>query len=211
MERKRGQIIAVVIALVVAVVSLGVAFAAFSTTLNISGTATVQASSWNIFFTSTSTGSKPGSASALPSTNIVEHGTASSTSTSLSSTAFTFEATLKTPGDYVTYTFYARNLGSYNAKIKNVISPAVTCTYQGGTSGDAQSFCNSHVEYKIYKDAACSTEVGQNDTLAKTSGTATYCVKLMLKDNFNSSGSDLPQTAVNINATQIGVIYEQTN
>ena len=53
MERKRGQIIAVVIALVVAVVSLGVAFAAFSTTLNISGTATVQASSWNIFFTST--------------------------------------------------------------------------------------------------------------------------------------------------------------
>ena len=67
MERKRGTTVAVVAALIIAVVSLGIAFAAFSSTLTINGSATVQTSNWKIYFTTSSTGEDPGtSGTALP-------------------------------------------------------------------------------------------------------------------------------------------------
>ena len=208
MEKQRGTTIAIVAALIVAVISLGVAFAAFSTTLNIGGTATVQASNWNIFFADASNGSKPSSAAALPAANIDEHGNAHSTSTSLSADTFTWEATLSTPGDYVAYTFYARNTGTYNAKVRSTITPSVTCTYQNGTSGDAAAFCNSHVTYGIYR-SDCSTAVTADDPLTVSTGYAEYCVKVQLLNNFAENGSDLPQTSITVSAPVVSVIYDQ--
>ena len=206
MERKRGTTVAVVAALIIAVVSLGIAFAAFSTTLTINGTATVQATNWEIFFAPASDGTKPASATALPSTNVTENGTANSTQADLSASQFSWAATLKTPGDYVTYTFYARNTGDYNAKVQTTLAPTVTCTYEDTTS--AQAFCTSHVRYGIYKDANCTTAVTANDPLA-AGGYAQYWVKVELLDNFAQDGSDLPTQQITVTAPAVSVIYEQ--
>ncbi len=206
MEKKRGTIVAIVVALILAVISLGVAFAAFSTQLNINGTATVQQSSWNIFFASASNGSKPSSAGTLPAANITEHGSASSTLASLSADNFSWAATLTAPGDYVIYTFYARNTGSFNAKVRSTLSPNVTCTYADTTS--AQTFCNSHVTYGIYKNEACTQAVTADDPLNSNSS-AQYWVKVMLLDNFATNGSDLPTQAVTVTAPAVSVYYDQ--
>ena len=74
MEKQRGTTVAIVAALIIAVISLGVAFAAFSTTLNINGTATVQASSWDVYFATAATGdnTKPSSSTALTTDQIQE-------------------------------------------------------------------------------------------------------------------------------------------
>lgn len=206
MERRRGTVLVVVIVLVIAIISLGIAFAAFSTNLTIGGTATIQASNWKIFFASSASGTEPSSATALPAGNITTNGTATSTTASLAATSFTFGATLKTPGDYVIYKFYARNTGDYNAIISNTITPAITCKYADETS--AQTFCNSHVTYGIYKNSACTQAVAKDQTL--NSGTnAEYYVKILLNDNFNSNGSDLPTQAVTVTATTLTVTYSQ--
>ena len=47
MERKRGSAFIMVIALLISIIGLGVAFAAFSTSLTINGSATIQASKAN--------------------------------------------------------------------------------------------------------------------------------------------------------------------
>ena len=206
MERKRGQIVAVVIALVVAVVSLGVAFAAFSTTLTIGGTATVQATTWDVFFASASNGNKPSSASALPTANVSKTGTGANVSNSLSASAFQWTATLKTPGDSVTYTFYARNAGDYNAKVRETLAPTLTCTYADESS--AAAFCTAHVKYGIYKNSGCTTAVTANDPL-NAGGYAQYWVKVELLNNFNENGSDLPTQNVTVTAPAISVIYDQ--
>ena len=208
MEKKREITIAVVIALIIAVISLGVAFAAFSTQLTINGSATVQASSWSVFFAPGATSTKPASAATLPDGNITTHGTATSTTASLAATSFTWGATLKTPGDYVIYHFYARNTGDYNASISNTITPAITCTYADESS--AQTFCNSHVTYGIYTDSSCTIPVAQNQTLNHGTN-ADYYVKVMLLNNFNSNGSDLPTQNVNVAATTVTVTYQQAN
>ena len=206
MERKRGTTVAVVVALIIAVASLGIAFAAFSTTLTINGSATVQATNWEIFFAPTSNGTKPSKATALPSTSVTKNGTANSTQADLSASQFSWSATLKTPGDSVIYTFYARNTGNYNAKVRTTLAPTVTCTYEDKTS--AQTFCTSHVKYGIYKNASCTTAVTANDPLA-AGGSAQYWVKVELLNNFKQDGSDLPTQPITVTAPAVSVIYEQ--
>ena len=206
MERKRGTTIAIIVALIIAVVSLGIAFAAFSTTLTINGSATVQATNWEIFFAPTSNGTKPASATALPSTNVTENGTATNVSNSLSASNFEWSATLKTPGDSVTYTFYARNAGDYNAKVRSTLAPTLTCTYSDSTS--AKAFCDSHVKYGIYKNSGCTTAVTADDAL-NAGGYAQYWVKVELLNNFAQNGSDLPTKAVTVTAPATSVFYDQ--
>ncbi len=207
MERKRGTTVAVVAALIIAVVSLGIAFAAFSTTLTINGSATVQATSWNIFFAPSKADEKSSTPVALTTDNITTTGTAASTQADLSASTFTWAATLKTPGDSVRYTFVARNTGDYNAKIRSIVAPQLTCEFADKTT--AQTFCNNHVTYGVYKDAACTQPVAANDTLTKADGYATYYVKVELLNNFAENGSDLPTQNVNITSNTISVIYEQ--
>ena len=107
MEKKRGTAIVIIIALLVAIVSLGVAFAAFSTTLNINGTATVQSSKWDIYFMTASGGTKPSSSTALPSGNITK--TAQSASGSILATTLTWTASFKAPGEYAIFKVYVKN------------------------------------------------------------------------------------------------------
>ena len=205
MERKRGTTIIVVAALIIAIVSLGIALAAFSTTLTIGGTATVNASGWEVFFADASNGSKPATAAALPAANITTNGTATSTQADLSASSFTWAATLQAPGDYVIYTFYARNTGDYNAKVRATLAPTVTCS--GIT--DAQAFCNSHISYGIYKNAACTQAVTADDPLTVATGYAQYWVKVELLDNFSTTGSDLPTDTVTVSAPVVSVVYDQ--
>lgn len=202
MNKKRGTIVAVIATVVISAISLGIAFASLSTTLRIDLNTKVESNTWNVFFDDDLTGTGP-----TGEVNKTIAGTAVSTTATLTSTVFTGGVTLKNPGDSVTYDFYARNTGDFNAKVSNVIEPTLTCTFADNT--DATTFCNEHVKYGVYKNAECTEPVSQNDQLAAKTGSAHYYVKIELRNNFAADGSDLHTQDVTVAASPVVITYAQ--
>ena len=146
MEKNRKQKLLMIVALVFCIASLSVGFAAFSTTLNISSSASVTPNSdtfsvkfsldkdtllvWHV-----SPSSVYGNASA-------SNGTINNaTNPTLKDIAVTFTK----PGEYVEYTFYARNEGEYTAYLNNInFIGNKTCKGEAGaTDSLVQSACES--------------------------------------------------------------------
>lgn len=131
MEKNRSSKIIAVVALVVAVFGLTLGFAAFSNTLTISSSAYVSPSSENFkvnFSTSSSTsatGTVSGSAT----------GSATAEAATLAATTVSgIKANLTAPGETVSYTFYVRNTGEYDAYLNSI-------TYKNVSGETASKVC----------------------------------------------------------------------
>ena len=110
MERNRKIKTLSLVALIVAVLGLGVAFAALSSQLTINGSAKAQAGSWNIHFAKTLD---------MPTQTT---GNASFTEPTLSDTSILgFKATVTKPGDSVTYYFDIVNSGTVDALVEDYV------------------------------------------------------------------------------------------
>ena len=190
MEKQRGTTVAIVAALIIAVISLGVAFAAFSTTLNINGTATVQASSWDVYFATAATGTdtKPSSSTALTTDQIQETNrqsgiqeTVTDATGSIVATTFTWSAKFKTPGDQVRYTLYIKNGGTYNAKITNVSLPTPTCKISGTQTAET-TICGK-IKYTL-TNAGDGSAVANNQTLAAGETKTFYLTAYLEEDGW---------------------------
>ena len=132
MERNRKIKTLSLVALIVAVLGLGVAFAALSSKLTINGSAKAQAGSWNIHFTKTLD---------MPTQTT---GNASFTEPTLSDTSILgFKATVTKPGDSVTYYFDIVNSGTVDALIEDYVFKT------GYLECSGESF-SDHPECKIY-------------------------------------------------------------
>jgi hypothetical protein len=195
--------IPIIAALVVAVVSLGVAFAAFSTQLNINGTATVQASSWDIYFTTAASGgSKPESSTNMPSGTITPSGSVSDATASILATTFTWSANFKSPNDKVVYTIYVKNGGDYNAKVSNITTPAITCT------GDTKSAC-SHLHYGLFTDSTGETPLSTAFQVNAGATETFYLVAYLDNTYGGNDGSGLVSTDLTTDSISATVTFEQ--
>ena len=205
MEKQRGTTVAIVAALIIAVVSLGVAFAAFSTTLNINGTATVQTSSWDIYFTSANIGES----------NFAGATETASGSGTIEATTLTWNATFKTPGDKVVFTIYVKNAGSYNAKVNGVNLGSKSCTLDT-TNTPAETTVCGHIHYGLYTDnptgnPSSATALDNTFTINAESTGVIYLIAWLDNTGWASDGSDLPSNNVITNTIQSTVTFEQTN
>ena len=221
MEKKRGTTIAVVAALIIAVVSLGIAFAAFSTTLNINGTATVKATKWDIYFSDTGAeNSKTAASSSIssitPSNTAGWTTTATGTGTYASATTISWNASFKTPGDKVVYKFYVRNDGDYNAKVSNTPvsrqgsatgETAFTCTT--GSPAQAETTVCSHIHYGLYTDAAGTTPVAQNLQLSAHNNDEYYLIAWLDESYGGNDGQGLAPADVTTATISTTVTYSQ--
>ena len=117
MEKERRTKALVVVILLIVIAGLTIAFAALSTTLNINGTAYLDASKWGIRFENLSSPTKIGSATTTGTAKIEETKAAEITDMNVS---------LSTPGDKVTYTVDLVNKGTINAKIDNIEKTVLT-------------------------------------------------------------------------------------
>ncbi len=117
MEKERRTKALVVVVLLIVIAGLTVAFAALSTTLNINGTAYLDAAKWGIKFENLSSPTKIGSATTTGTAKIEESKAAEITGINVS---------LSTPGDKVTYTVDLVNKGTINAKIDNIEKTVLT-------------------------------------------------------------------------------------
>lgn len=221
MEKQRGTVVAVVAALVVAVISLGVAFAAFSTTLTINGTATVEATTWDIYFSnSSSADSKPGSfptaiSDISESNSLYPSGeTATGTGNITAATEITWAATFKTAGDKVVYKVYVRNDGDFDAEVSSTGTGGIeqvgatnfTCTDE--SSNPETSVC-AHIHYGLYQDAAGNTPVASGLALSHNSYDEYYIIA-WLDESYGGTGNSLATSDVTTALITTTVAYGQS-
>ena len=123
-EKTKNSLLAI---LIIGLVAMTVAYAALTTNLSISGTATVAQAKWDVRFEDYGVGT--GNNVTAPS---VTAALANSSITKLTNV----NVTLNKPGDKLVYTFKIKNNGTIAAK-KNSFSMSITPAT--GTSGTAQS------------------------------------------------------------------------
>lgn len=117
MEKERRTKALVIVVLLIVIAGLTIAFAALSATLNIKGTAYLDASKWGIKFENLSEPVKLGTATTTGVAKIEETKSAEITGINVS---------LSTPGDKVTYTVDLVNKGTINAKIDRIEKTELT-------------------------------------------------------------------------------------
>ena len=142
MEKGRGTKALVVVTLLVSVLALSIAYAAYSATLLISGTVTAKKSSdaWNVHFESTD-----GSTTLTPTLggNAKVTSSATLTETKISD----FEITFYAPGDSISYDFEVKNTGSVDATLNKITLGSLSCSKatgtQQGTEADSNNLCGN--------------------------------------------------------------------
>ena len=121
MEKERRTKALVVVVLLIVIAGLTVAFAALSTTLNINGTAYLDAAKWGIKFENLSEPVKVGTVTTTGTAKIEETKSAEINGINVS---------LSTPGDKVVYTVDLVNEGTINAKIDKIEKTKLTSGQQ---------------------------------------------------------------------------------
>ena len=172
MEKQRRIKILSLSAVIVAVLGLTVAFAALSTTLNIKGSAYLDAAKWGIKFQNLSEPSIVGEASDAKTAKIEKDVSIND-----------IKVTLSKPGDSVTYTVDLVNDGDINAKIENIEKTNLT--------EEQQKYITFTVKYKEN-----DTELKIGDILSKKE-VKPLVIKIEYRKDLESS--DLPKSAQGIN------------
>ena len=161
----------VIVGIIVATVSLSIAYAAFSTLLTINGTATVKGNSWSVHYDSTSVTATPsGSATSV------------SAEVSASTTDFQFDVNLLKPGDSIVYTVDVVNDGSIDATLSTITplsvtgagASLVTATLTGVTEGETLAVNGTKTVTITVTYNASTTVVPTTDTTATISGSLLY-------------------------------------
>jgi len=172
MNRERSFRSLAVVAVLVATIGLGVAFAALAQQLNIEGDVVVRGgSTWVIEFDNL----EPASVS----------GTASAANATLTATTMTFDADLAEPGDSVVFEWDIVNSGSINAMVNSVLlnfpnhpNITVTLTYADGSQIAQNDTLNAGtsrgVRLVVLYDVPAGGELPDQDINFTVSATINY-------------------------------------
>ena len=186
MQKRTKNIL--LVALVVGLVSMTVAYAAFSTTLTISSSAKVAASKWDIRFANWT----------QVSVDNLNGGTSDASvkaSPSETATAITgIEVTFKKPGDAVRFTFDIQNQGDINAQLTG--ATGMTETVSGVT-----------------KTVKCANATPTANTatfdLAKKTGNTPGSISCVMDISYNKDATTMPGTLQTVSLTDVSFIYGQ--
>ena len=203
-EKSKNILLAV---LLVAVVTLTIAYALLSTTLTINAQATVKGANWDVHFQNKSGVSPVCTASS-------RDGAASTTASvtqppTIDSTSFTgLEVEFRLPGDKVVCTWQVTNAGSIDAKLATFTKPS-TYTYTGQASDSAvktadEGKVSGHINYTLTIDG--NAPVAGTDVLPATSGNTKDVV---LTIEFDPNATQLPTNDVIVTGFDTTLVYEQ--
>lgn len=139
MERDRNSKILAIVALIVAVIGLSLGFAAFSQTLTIKSSAEVNPdeTAFNVKFSTEEENITPGTVNGVAGSTVPG---ATAEDATLTDTEITgLKAKFTKPGQDVTYSFYARNEGEYDAYLKSI-------TYQNAADAGTSISCTANAD-----------------------------------------------------------------
>ena len=198
MDKIKNKKLIIAMSILMVVVVFAIAYAAFTRTLQINGTADVRDSKWKIYFSRISD-----SATTTGTADVTLPTIANNT---IPTTLSNYTATVMSPGDGFTFEVDVTNDGDYDAKLSSVvINSTPTCTGTGANATtDATNVC-SHLHYSItYKGGA--SLVPNTDVLA-SKATQTLVVSLQY-DNITDSDL-LPKQNVTVSGLGITLNYVQ--
>ena len=180
--------------LLVAVVTLSIAYAVLSTSLSINAQATVKGANWNVQFQAKSGQTDlctitKGSASSAAS--FVSGKTGTLGPASLNNLGVNFSV----PGDKVVCTWDVANTGDIDAKL---------ATFTKGTPTSSDANVTSNIEYKLTYNSETGTAVAKDDTLAH--GTTKT---LVLTIAYKSTAAYIPSTDVAVTGLTATLLYQQ--
>lgn len=167
--------------LLVIVLLITVAFAAFSTSLNITGNASIT-SSWNVGFDTT----KQSGSGVIATTGTATAGSI----TYANAQSASFSPSFVKPGDSVTYTLTIKNTGTLAASLGTPTLTSSTCTVSGLTCTTS----SGHIKFTVTAPASSSLAA---------SGTTTMTVKAeFVNAAVSSSTTESATLTVSVVATQ---------
>lgn len=209
MNREREMKTLVIAALVISVVAIGVGFAAFSTTLQINGTATVNTDgkTWSVLFENIekTAESTAGVDSTVPT---ITNGTAG---VNVTNTAIgTITAAFTAPKQKLQYKITVKNAGTYDAKLTAASIPTLDTITVTGTEADAETDATNvknHLKFSFTKLDGSPVTAG-TDTLAAGT-TQDYLYTIEYEDLTNAA--ELPKAQVNISIPQTTLTFSQAN
>lgn len=191
-SKSKNYIVFGVLALMVSIVAISLAYAGFSRTLNINGSGTVKNISWDVHFSSLTT-STTGTARITTAPTIKNNAT----------TIGDYVVAFYTPGDSVTLNFDVVNLGDFNARLTGLTKGNPSCS--GGTN--ASTVCNN-LEYKLY-DSSTNTEIAANDGVTLTYKTGVRHLKLVLTFKASNNANVLAASDVSVSGLGVTLTYSQ--
>lgn len=224
MEKERSSKIIAIIALCVGVVGLSVGMAAFASNLVIQPSASVSPSSseFNVVFSNATKGTEAGGATSSTPSIVQENITLSTTGADASASVIRgISATFTGPGQKVTYTFEAENLGKYMAYLNSVIYSNATgksefksCIPGAGTTASlVQNACND-IQLKLTiggKEYSTTNENITNHTLASgSSDTVVVEIEYVLKGTQEAPTNTLADGDFTVNFGNIELVYGST-
>ena len=192
-QKNQKQMLTIIGAIVLLIVGISVAYAALSSTLNITtGSVTQGTMSWEVGFL-------PGTVEAAVG-GTSDTGRSCGDATATASTVTIANSTLSKPDDSCTYQLTIKNTGTLDAVLTNVtpVHPtSTTCTDSG-----ASMECGN-LTYKLSTDVAGTTLLPLNGTIAKSTGSKT--VYLIVK----YTGTEINSTAIEQAAGGFTLVYSQ--
>ncbi len=194
MEKSRNYVVFGVLALVVSLVAVSLAYAGFSQNLNINGTATIKNVNWDVHFENIANKQVTGTA-----TWGTEPSIASATSIG------DYSVNFKTPGDSASFEFDVKNAGNFNAQMTGLTIGTPTCTT---TDTNFQTNCASRISYTL-REKNGSTLTGPDNSVINANGNKKTYV-LTLTYNTTENQGDLPTADVTIGGLAVVFTYTQS-
>ena len=216
MNKDKRLTILIILIVTLSLVGIGIAFAAFSQTLTINGTGTVEASSWQVVFEGMTNVNTIDAPTTTGTAAEVTHPTIKNNSTEIS----TYSASLKTPGDSITYNFKIHNKGDFAANLSSLtisgvnrpsspVSGASLVTDSSIATANAKTL--NKVEYKLYYTID-NTLVGQNSArdCLEAGETANVSLRITFSTESETDTEVLPSTNLVLDNLGISSTYTQT-
>ena len=207
MENKKSFGVIGLVVLCLAVSALfGVAYAAFTKDLTISGSATVTSNKWDVKFSNIAKNTTI-TTSGLTITNIPTIDTAGTTTISGWSASFT------EPGQKAAFDITVKNYGDFDAKYNggtDLTNITPVCKVSGdSTHADAVKVCNN-ISIDLKKGNDTLTTSNASTLVASTHDTETYTLIVSYNVDANDdNGSSLPTNTVDVEIPTITLTYQQ--
>ena len=187
MRREKSLQNTVIIILSIAIIAMSIGFATYTSILNINGTATFTAASWDVHFVPDS---------------FNETSTITSTSHSLTGTDATYSVTLPEPGSTYSFTVGVKNYGTIKAKLKKI-------ELTGLDANQAK-----YIEHTITLNGVTYSSTTDNLAVSlEPNETETATFTVTVKYNYPTNATDLPSTnqEVTLNAKLYYVDFNATD
>ena len=214
--KDRKLTIAIIAVLLISLIGIGIAFAAFSQTLTINGSAEVEASKWQVVFEGVTSASTIDAPSTSGTAAEITRPTIKNNDTEIS----TYSVSLKTPGDSITYNFKIHNKGDFAANLGSLtisgvnrpsspVSGASLVTDSSIATANASTL--AVIEYKFYytdnnalvgQDPRDCLEPGESENVS---------LKITFASSDATDTSILPSSDLVLDNLGVSATYNQSN